>query len=224
MTRCRSRTVAKVDSIVIWSALIENGFDLAVCVLDGVVDTGGIRRRMSVSTARSLPNCDVLPVGRRVEVARCRGVRRRRRRVGGAAAGSRRRVRGCGGGDFEATSQGVVAGALLGGYRCARLGSALVAESADIVGEVGLGVAARLLRTAGSHQERWPRPRPELDIADAVGARGRAGVAATVAVLLSPSRASAKLVLPVTVAAPVVGRTPGRCRPRTQPSAPSRAA
>ncbi|HET9565930.1 MAG TPA: hypothetical protein VFP27_15835 [Mycobacterium sp.] len=127
-------------------------------------------------------------------------------------------------GDFEATSQGVVAGALLGGYRCARLGSALVAESADLVGEVGLGVAARLLRTAGSHQQRWPGPRPELDIADAVGARGRAGVAATVAVLLSPSRASAKLVLPVTVAAPVVGRTPGRCRPRTQPSAPSRAA
>ena len=55
-------------------------------------------------------------------------------------------------GDFEAMSQGVVAGALLGGYRCARLGSALVAESADLVGEVGLGVAARLLRTAGSHQ------------------------------------------------------------------------
>ena len=45
-----------------------------------------------------------------------------------------------------------------------------------------------------------------------------------VAVLLSPSRASAKLVLPVTVAAPVVGRTPGRCRPRTQPRAPSPAA
>ena len=43
-------------------------------------------------------------------------------------------------GDFEATSQGVVAGALLGGYRCTRLGSALVAESADLVGEVGLGV------------------------------------------------------------------------------------
>ena len=86
------------------------------------------------------------------------------------------------------------------------------------------GIASRLLRTAGSHQQRWPGPRPELDIADAVGARGRAGVAATVAVLLSPSRASAKLVLPVTVAAPVVGRTPGRCRPRTQPSAPSRAA
>ena len=45
--------------------------------------------------------------------------------------------------DFEATSQGVVAGALLGGYRCARLGSALVAESADLVGECPTGDANR---------------------------------------------------------------------------------
>ena len=32
------RAVEKVLSIVIWSALIENGFDLAVCAMDGVVD------------------------------------------------------------------------------------------------------------------------------------------------------------------------------------------
>src|SRR6185369_5281298 len=37
--------------------------------------------------------------------------------------------------------------------------------------------ASRLLPAAGSHQQRWPGPRPELDIADAVGARSRAGAA-----------------------------------------------
>ena len=140
VTRCRSRTVAKVDSIVIWSALIENGFDLAVCVLDGVVDTRGIRRRMSVSTARSLPNCDVL---RLVGGSRSPVVAEFAEGAGELAAQPLVLVGEfavAAVGDFEATSQGVVAGALLGGYRCARLGSALVAESADLIGEVGLGV------------------------------------------------------------------------------------
>ena len=141
VTRCRSRTVAKVDSIVIWSALIENGFDLAVCVLDGVVDTRGIRpTRTSVSAARSLPNCDVLPVGRRVEVACCRGVAEGTGELAAQPLVLVGEFAVAAVGDFEATSQGVVAGALLGGYRCARLGSALVAESADLIGEVGLGV------------------------------------------------------------------------------------
>ena len=37
--------------------------------------------------------------------------------------------------------------------------------------------ASRLLSTAGSHQQRRPGPRPELDIADTVGTRSRAGAA-----------------------------------------------
>ena len=98
---------------------------------------------MSVSTARSLPNCDVLPVGRRVEAP---VVAEFAEGAGELAAQplvlvsefAVAAVR-----DFEATSQGVVAGALLGGYRCARLGSALVAESADLVGECPTGDANR---------------------------------------------------------------------------------
>ena len=43
-------------------------------------------------------------------------------------------------GDFEALSQGVVGGALRGGYRRVRLASAQAAESADLVFHVGLGV------------------------------------------------------------------------------------
>jgi hypothetical protein len=184
VTRCRGRTVAKVDSIVIWSALIENGFDLPVCVLDGVVDTAGIRRRMSVSTARSLLNCDVLPVGRRVEVARCRGVRRGCRRVGGAAAGSRRRVRGCGGWRFR--------GDVAGSRRWRAAGSRAMARSvrrlADVVvclpEGVGAGAALwawRRLASSASSAARARRRLSSLSLARAAfSAAARAWLAAVV--------------------------------------------
>jgi hypothetical protein len=43
-------------------------------------------------------------------------------------------------GQFKTLAQGVIAGALLGGYRRAALVLASVAESADLVFDVGLGV------------------------------------------------------------------------------------
>ena len=145
------RAVEKVLSIVIWSALIENGFDLAVCAMDGVVDKefDAECRSARPDRYRTAMCCRLVGRSRSPVVAEfAEGAGELAAQplvlVGEFAVAAV--------GDFEAMSQGVVAGALLGGYRCARLGSALVAESADLVGEVGLGVAARLLRTAGSHQ------------------------------------------------------------------------
>lgn len=40
VTLVRSRTVANVDSMVIWSWLRERAVDLRVCVVDGVRDVG----------------------------------------------------------------------------------------------------------------------------------------------------------------------------------------
>ena len=88
------------NPIVIWSAVIEKGRDLAVCVVDGVVDAAVAHAESPVSAVRLLPNCDV-PVSREAGFDRFRGVGRGRRRVGGVAAGSRRRVRGCGGWRFR---------------------------------------------------------------------------------------------------------------------------
>src|SRR5271163_3709446 len=91
VTLVRSRTVANVDSIVIWSAGRDSCCDLQVCVVEGVHDVPGDRYWSAVSTARLLPKCDALVRG----VGRCRrGVGQGRTRVGGVAAGSRRRVRG----------------------------------------------------------------------------------------------------------------------------------
>src|SRR5271156_3225098 len=86
VTLVRNRTVANVDSIVIWSAARDSVCDLHVCVLEGVYDAPGDGYRSPVSTARSLPNCDASVRG----AGRCRrAVGRGRTRVGGVAAGSR---------------------------------------------------------------------------------------------------------------------------------------
>lgn len=46
-------------SMLIWSAVIKEGCDLAVCVVDGVVDAVVVHGEPLVSTVGLSPNCDV---------------------------------------------------------------------------------------------------------------------------------------------------------------------
>ena len=85
------------NPIVIWRPRPDGCCELQFCVVEGVHHAAGDRCRLAVSTARSLPKCDVLVRGG----GRCRrGVGQGRMRAGGVTARSLRRVRGCGGWRF----------------------------------------------------------------------------------------------------------------------------